>query len=63
MWTWEAGSNVTNQRGVYGHGGNAFPGGRYGAVAWAKDGKFHLFGGRGYGAGEGLPTGELNDLW
>jgi hypothetical protein len=66
MWTWVSGSNSYSQHGVYGTLGVSdaanIPGGREGAVSWTDgNGKFWLFGGRGY-ALTGV-AGEMNDLW
>jgi N-acetylneuraminic acid mutarotase len=66
-WTWIGGSNVANQKGIYGTLGtpsaNNIPGARRGSVAWVdSQGNMWLFGGFGYdsaGAGEAY----LNDLW
>ena len=59
-WTWEGGSNVAGQTGVYGSQGVAsasnIPGARAGAVSWAdSSGNFWMFGGI-----NGL---WFNDLW
>jgi len=65
-WTWVSGSNVVNQKGIYGTKynsavGNA-PGGRYGAVGWIdSSGKLWLFGGQGEDSAGS--SGQLNDLW
>ena len=54
-WTWIAGSDTTNQPGVYGEKGNAshvnIPGAREGAVGWVDSlrQELWLFGGYGYG--------------
>lgn len=65
-WTWMAGSNVVNVKGVYGSlatpaTGN-FPGARQGAAGWVdSSGNLWLFGGYGYDSAGTL--GFLNDLW
>ena len=65
-WTWVSGSNVINQKGIYGLPGIAAvgntPGARWGAVSWVdSSGKLWLFGGSGYDASGSW--GNLNDLW
>jgi N-acetylneuraminic acid mutarotase len=65
-WTWEAGSNLADQNGVYGTEGMAsaanVPGGRYSASTWTdSSGALWLFGGTGYTTGGS--NGLLNDLW
>jgi N-acetylneuraminic acid mutarotase len=65
-WTWEAGSNLANQNGVYGTEGMASaangPGGRNAASTWTDtSGALWLFGGTGYTTGGS--NGLLNDLW
>lgn len=66
QWTWVAGANTANQKGVYGILGmptisNA-PGARIAAVGWTDaSGNFWLFGGDGLDA-QGTP-GSLNDFW
>ena len=65
-WTWMGGSNLANQKGVYGTlrmpaPGNV-PGARRGSVAWVdSQGNMWLFGGLGYDSAG--TNGELNDLW
>jgi N-acetylneuraminic acid mutarotase len=65
-WTWESGSKVVNQNGVYGTQGISaptnVPGARTSAVGWIDlSGNLWLFGGAGFvSAG---PSGVLNDLW
>lgn len=66
-WTWVAGSNATNQVGVYGTQGTAAtanaPGARADAAAWIDSSdNLWLFGGLGYG-NVGTGTGKLNDRW
>ncbi len=66
QWTWESGSDASNQPGVYGIRNHAapsnVPGARYGSVSWIdSNGNFWLFGGYGYDAA-GAPN-YLNDLW
>ena len=66
VWTWESGSTIINQNGIYGIKGTAAPGNVPGArgyaVSWIdSSGNLWLFGGVGYPA-----TGTsdfLNDLW
>ena len=65
-WTWVSGSNVVNQKGIYGVQGSAagsnIPGARYGGVSWLdSNGNRWLFGGYGYDSAGTL--GYLNDLW
>lgn len=64
-WTWESGSNLTNQLGTYGSstGTVGIPGARYQGNSWidAKQ-NFWLFGGRGF-ASVGTTAADLNDLW
>lgn len=65
-YTFKGGSDTTGAAGVYGMLGtpNAanIPGAREGAVAWkTPDGNKYLFGG--YGVGETVGDGALNDLW
>ncbi len=65
-WAWIAGSNSTNQLGVYGTRGIAnpanTPGARDGSVSWTDAaGALWLFGGLGYGTNTSI--GRLNDLW
>ena len=67
QWTWMSGDNTVNEPGVYGPKGVAGtsykPGGRENAVSWTDaGGNLWLFGGFGY-AGNGTPSGSLNDLW
>lgn len=65
-WTWEGGSGVGGQAGIYGTKGSAapnnIPGGRFHLVSWTDaSGNFWLFGGEAldaYGR-----QGYLNDLW
>jgi N-acetylneuraminic acid mutarotase len=64
-WTWVAGSNTSNQTGVYGTPGVPaaanHPGARFGSGTWVdQDGRFLLFGGTGYSTST---LGSLNDLW
>lgn len=65
-WTWVAGSNVSNQAGIYGTKGvtssTNCPGARGYCVSW-KDasGNFWLFGGEGRDVNGSF--GNLNDLW
>jgi N-acetylneuraminic acid mutarotase len=66
-WTWMGGSNVVNQKGIYGTqrtaaAGNV-PGARGFSVAWTDTaGNSWLFGGYGYDS-TGATLGFLNDLW
>ena len=67
LWTWESGSDASNQIGVYGTQGVAdalnTPGSRVEAVSWTDtSGNLWLFGGRGYDS-TGTSVGDLNDLW
>jgi hypothetical protein len=55
-WTWISGSNLTNQRGIYGNKGipslSNDPGARRGSISWVdKEGSFWIFGGVGYASG------------
>jgi N-acetylneuraminic acid mutarotase len=66
QWTWMGGSNLANQKGVYGTQGVAsasnIPGGREGAIRWTDaSGDVWLFGGAGYDAAGNF--GYLSDLW
>lgn len=66
QWTWMGGSNVVNEKGLYGSQGIAaaanIPGARDNAVAWTdRAGNLWLFGGDGYDSAGSL--GALNDLW
>jgi len=65
-WTWMAGSDNTDQPGIYGIQGVAAsvnsPGARYGAAGWRDlSGNLWLFGGTGYDSVGNV--GPLNDLW
>ena len=65
-WTWMGGSNVANQKGIYGTLGTAaasnIPGARDSAVTWTDpSGNVWLFGG--FGDDSAGTLGELNDLW
>jgi N-acetylneuraminic acid mutarotase len=65
-WTWEAGSNGTNQRGNAGTtfvtSGSNHPGSRLESFLWADAARnLWLFGGVGFDTGGG--SGNLNDLW
>jgi N-acetylneuraminic acid mutarotase len=65
-WTWVSGTQLPNQKGVYGTLGTGsssnMPGARSGAVSWYDSyGNLWLFGG--YGYDESGATGNLNDLW
>jgi N-acetylneuraminic acid mutarotase len=66
QWIWRGGSNIGNQKGIYGTQGTAgpgnVPGARAGSVTWTDaSGNFWLFGGGGY---DSVGTqGLLNDLW
>jgi hypothetical protein len=65
-WTWEGGSNLAGQQGVYGTEGTAaannVPGHRSNAVGWTDpSGNFWLFGGN--GTPFGGTTDLYNDLW
>ncbi len=66
LWTWMSGSNIIEQRGVYGVQGtpdsNNAPGARESALSWTDEsGNLWLFGGGGYDSTGTL--GYLNDLW
>jgi len=65
-WTWVAGTNLTNQNGVYGTEGSASssntPGTRVTPLTWIdSSGNMWLFGGDGYDSVGAL--GVMNDLW
>ena len=65
-WTWVAGSELSDQVGIYGTKGTAdpanVPGGRDASSSWRdSSGRFWLFGGEGYDAAGHL--GLLSDLW
>jgi len=65
QWTWISGSNIINQKGVYGTEGTGaatnVPGARWSSAAWTDyAGNFWLFGGEGYDA---TGNGSLGDLW
>ena len=65
-WTWVAGDNTANKRGIYGTKGTAsagnIPGARYNSNCFADaNGDVWLFGGYGYGAAGA--DSYLNDLW
>jgi N-acetylneuraminic acid mutarotase len=65
-WSWESGSKLVNQNGVYGTQGvpapGNVPGARVLAVGWIDlSGNLWLFGGAGF-VSDG-PGGVLNDLW
>ncbi len=66
LWTWESGSDMGDQVGVYGTKGTAdganYPGARFAPVSWIDlDGRLWLFGGFGFPmSGQ---NGYLNDLW
>jgi N-acetylneuraminic acid mutarotase len=65
-WSWEGGSNVVAQNGVFGVQGMAsasnVPGARYAAFGWAdSSGNLWLMGGQGYTTGGN--NGLLSDLW
>jgi len=65
-WTWISGSDVRNQKGVYGAKSEAdpanIPGARLAASSWTdSNGNLWLFGGQGYDSYES--SGRLNDLW
>ncbi len=65
-WTWISGSDVRNQKGVYGIKGEAdpanVPGARFAAYSSIdSNGNLWLFGGIGYDSYES--NGRLNDLW
>jgi Galactose oxidase, central domain len=63
QWTWEGGSNSTDQAGTYtGAAGTLVPGARVNAVSWKDSAQnFWLFGG--YGFDENGNEGFLSDLW
>lgn len=66
VWTWEGGSKIGNQVGIYGTRGSAesssLPGGRGGGTTWTDaSGNVWLFGGQGYASTS--QEGSLNDLW
>jgi hypothetical protein len=66
QWTWMGGSNVLNQKGIYGTQGTPapgnVPGARDSASTWTDAaGNFWLFGGAGYDSTG--TNGTLNDLW
>lgn len=66
QWTWEGGSNLAEQAGVYGTRGQAaadnVPGARFGSASWTdKHGNLWLFGGTGDDSAGN--SGGLNDLW
>jgi hypothetical protein len=65
QWTWIAGANTTNQKGIYGTKGIASsvntPGARTSRLTWIDaTGNVWLFGGLGY---DMTNIGSLNDLW
>jgi N-acetylneuraminic acid mutarotase len=65
-WSWESGSKLVNQLGIYGIQGvpapGNVPGSRNWSVGWTdSSGDLWLFGGVGYGVSG--PAGLLNDLW
>jgi N-acetylneuraminic acid mutarotase len=65
-WTWVAGANTINAKGVYGTQGTAaagnVPGARYGSLSWIDGaGELWLFGGGGVDSTGA--SGDLNDLW
>ena len=65
-WTWVAGPDTPDGKGVYGAEGTAaadnYPGARFQAVTWTDpQGNFWLFGGAGWASGGS--GGNLNDLW
>jgi N-acetylneuraminic acid mutarotase len=67
QWTWVAGSNTVESKGVYGTQGVAaagnVPGARWFSVSWIDSaGDLWLFGG-GEGSTSAGISGELNDLW
>jgi len=67
QWTWVAGSNTVESKGVYGTRGVAaagnVPGARWFSVSWIDSaGDLWLFGG-GEGSTSAGISGELNDLW
>lgn len=66
QWTWESGSDLASQSGIYGTQGVStsgnVPGGRSGGDLWLDtNGNLWVFGGNGYSASSS--TGFLNDLW
>jgi len=66
QWIWVSGSNLANQKGIYGTqgtgAGSNLPGARSNAVSWTDNyGNLWLFGGYGYDSAGTL--GQLNDLW
>jgi N-acetylneuraminic acid mutarotase len=66
QWTWMGGSDLINQRGVYGTLGtssaNNIPGARQNAVSWTDtSGNLWLFGG--FGLDSAGTINPLNDLW
>jgi N-acetylneuraminic acid mutarotase len=66
QWSWQSGSNTTNQIGVYGSKGTAasgnVPGARAGSAGWADShGNLWLFGG--FVSLSQNTGGDLNDLW
>lgn len=66
MWVWMAGSNSTNQQGVYGTvsvpSASNVPGSRRMSVSWKdNNGKFWLMGGN--GIDKNNKTSYMNDLW
>ena len=59
-WTWVAGSNTANPKGVY--SGTVAPGGRLGANTWIdSSGNFWVFGGDAVDSAN--IAGPMNDLW
>jgi len=65
-WAWMGGSDLADQKGVYGTLGVAapgnIPGARWDAISWTdSSGNFWLFGGDGYDSAGN--QGTLNDLW
>jgi len=65
-WTWMAGENMTNRKGVYGILGEPddanVPGSRQSSTSWIDDsGDLWLFGGIGFASDNS--SGKLNDLW
>ena len=66
QWTWMGGSNITNQKGIYGTEGAAavsnVPGARFNAYNWIDaSGHLWLFGGVAYDSTG--TSGAMNDLW
>ena len=63
FWSYEGGSILAKQKGVYaGAPGSVTPGARSGAATWSDgQGKLYVFGGLGMGSLKG--PGALNDLW